>query len=217
VTCSSTRTSGCRSAKRASWRRTTSASGPSALPENVSRVVASWELHARVCPLRISRPSAAPVACAIRRGIRANVRRKRRSLFGRPNWGELCVSRRQSEIKSPILMLQSVCIHRLNALFLRDRFPGNLLSMLSAARDAALSAGLTRFLAAPFVSGSSQVRRSPSLAGNLTLLGTVHRRKTAILYTHNVLIHQNALVISTASQGPPGCNRCAAMSCASQQ
>jgi len=98
-------------------------------------------------------------------------------------------------------MLQSVCIHRLDALFLRHRFPGNLLLMLSAARHAALSAGLTRFLTAPFVSGSSQVRRFPALAGNLTLLGTVHRRKTAILYTHNVLIHQSALVISTASQG----------------
>lgn len=98
-------------------------------------------------------------------------------------------------------MLQSVWIRRLDTLFLRHRFPGNLLLMLSAARLATLSAGLTRFLTAPFVSGSSQVRRSPALAGNLTLLGTVHRRKTAILYTHNVLIHQNVLVISTASQG----------------
>lgn len=110
-------------------------------------------------------------------------------------------------------MLQSVCIHRLGALSLRHRFPGNVLLMLSAARPAALSAGLTRFLTAPFVSGSSQVRRSPALAGNLTLLVTVHRRKTAILYTHNVLIHQN-VVISTASQAQmsatsrPVCHAC---------
>ena len=123
-----------------------------------------------------------------------------RCLGGRLTGGVMR-SRRQSEIKSPILMLQSVCIHRLGALFLRHRFTGKLLLMLSAARPAALSAGLTRFLTAPFVSGSSQVRRSPALAGNFTLLSTVHRRKTAIFYTHNVLIHQNALVISTASQG----------------
>lgn len=56
--------------------------------------------------------------------------------------------------------------------------------MLSAARHAALSAGFTRFLAAPLVSGALQVRRPAALAGDLTPLGPVHRRKTAILFTH---------------------------------
>jgi hypothetical protein len=54
----------------------------------------------------------------------------------------------------------------------------------SLGRQAAFSAGVTCFLAAPFVSGALYVRRFAAPAGNLTLLGPVHRRKTAILFTH---------------------------------
>jgi hypothetical protein len=62
---------------------------------------------------------------------------------------------------------------------------GNLLLMLSSvARHATFSAGFARFLAAPFMSGASHMRRSATHAGNLTLLGPFHRGKTAILFTH---------------------------------
>jgi hypothetical protein len=66
--------------------------------------------------------------------------------------------------------------------------------LLSAARHATFSAGVTRFLAAPFVSGTLHVRRSATHAGNLTLLGPVHRRKTAIFFTHmsSPLMHSPA-------------------------
>jgi hypothetical protein len=62
---------------------------------------------------------------------------------------------------------------------------GNLLLMLSSvARHATFSAGFTRFLAGPFMSGALHVRRSATHACYLTLLAPVHRRKTAILFSH---------------------------------
>jgi hypothetical protein len=89
----------------------------------------------------------------------------------------------RSETRRPILTWRDGGIYLFDALILHH--VDNLLLMLSStARQATLSAGFTRFLAAPFVSSSFHVRRSATHAGNLTLLEPVHRRKPAILFAH---------------------------------
>src|SRR5215207_3725251 len=51
----------------------------------------------------------------------------------------------------------------------------------------ALAAGFARFLAGPLMSGALLVRRLAALARDLSLLGAVHRGKSAILFCHTDL------------------------------
>jgi hypothetical protein len=51
-------------------------------------------------------------------------------------------------------------------------------------RETALAAGRLRLLTSPFVRGAFLVCRSTTLAGNLSLFISVHRRKAAIFGSH---------------------------------
>jgi hypothetical protein len=52
------------------------------------------------------------------------------------------------------------------------------------ARHASLAACFTRFLTRPLVSRAFRMRGLAPFAGNLTLLLTVHRGESAILFSH---------------------------------
>ena len=68
------------------------------------------------------------------------------------------------------------------------RLGGNDLSTASAAANrAAFAPGITRFVRSPFMSRALFVGGATTLAGNLTLLGPIHRRKSAIFLGHLVL------------------------------
>jgi hypothetical protein len=53
-------------------------------------------------------------------------------------------------------------------------------------RQSAFTAGGLRFLSCPLVSGTFFVRGAATLAGNLALLVTIHRRKPAIFNSHEI-------------------------------
>jgi len=53
-------------------------------------------------------------------------------------------------------------------------------------RQSAFAAGGLRFLSCPLVSGAFFVRGAATLAGNLALLVPIHRRKSAILNSHEI-------------------------------
>jgi hypothetical protein len=55
------------------------------------------------------------------------------------------------------------------------------------AGNAALSPGITRFLAGPLVRGALLMGSLTTFTGNLALLGAVHRRKSTIFLGHVVL------------------------------
>src|SRR5688572_30362346 len=59
------------------------------------------------------------------------------------------------------------------------------------ARHAAFAAGLARFFAGPLMGRALLVRCFAALAGNLALLGAVHRRESAILFSHTDLLPQS--------------------------
>src|SRR5688572_17100415 len=81
------------------------------------------------------------------------------------------------------------------------------------ARHAALAAGLARFFAGPLMSRALLVRCFAALAGNLALLGTVHRRESAILFSHTDLHNPRSAPLhplrSGCRSGALGCNRSA--------
>src|SRR5581483_4767206 len=65
-----------------------------------------------------------------------------------------------------------------------DALAALLLLLPAMTRHAALAPRLTRFLARPLVSGAFLMRRFATLAGNLALLRSIHRRKSAIFFCH---------------------------------
>ena len=82
-------------------------------------------------------------------------------------------------------------------------FGGLLLLLLceAVARHAALAAGRARFFFRPFVSGTLFVGDPTALAGDLTLLLSVHRGKSAIRYCHRTLLH---VLCAQLPRGPCG-------------
>jgi len=53
-------------------------------------------------------------------------------------------------------------------------------------RQSAFAAGSLRFFSRPLVSGAFFVRGAAAFAGNLALLVPIHRRKSAILNSHEI-------------------------------
>src|SRR5688572_25262948 len=79
------------------------------------------------------------------------------------------------------------------------------------ARHAALAAGLARFFAGPLMGRALLMRCLATLAGNLALLGAVHRRESAILFSHTDLLPHHVLLrpsLAAADAVPSavGCN-----------
>ena len=123
----------------------------------------------------------------------------------------------RSETRRPILTWRSVGIYRLDALILRHRLLGDHL-MLSVARHAAFSAGFTRFLAAPFVSGALQVRRSDRPCGQFLAASSGPSTQNRVpLYPYVLTSPDHSGRWTASCPAATGCNRCAAMSRTSQQ
>ena len=64
--------------------------------------------------------------------------------------------------------------------------PTRLLPPPTMAGDTALAPGIPRLFARPFVCGPLLVRGLATLAGNLTLLASIHRSESAIFLSHDV-------------------------------
>ena len=96
---------------------------------------------------------------------------------------------------------------------LRLLAPGHLLAPALVARNAALAAGVPRLFTRPLVRRTLLMGRLAALAGDLTLLGAIHRGKSAIFLGHVVLLPYGA----PPGQQLPGCSArlASATSCAS--
>ena len=87
-----------------------------------------------------------------------------------------------------MLAIESGDGHRVVSGALRLIAPGHLLPPALVAGNAALPAGVPRLFTRPLVRRTLLMGRLAALAGYLTLLGTIHRGKTAIFLGHVVLL-----------------------------